>query len=180
MLKRPTPRAPHGKEDRTGALRAARSLREEVSRGVAEEHWYQNDDASGTMAMLSRLIFDEAATYLKKRGYDVTQLRKDAETVVKSYSIKINGGNFTDVNIATGNINQARKGRTRTRTQRRRSDRCRSGSLQVPLTRLRMTSAGPLHTGSSAGPRTSTSRGCPLVVVGLGARVRGEDVPPRR
>ena len=62
------------------------------------------------MAMLSRLIFDEAATYLKKRGYDVTQLRKDAETVVKSYSIKINGGNFTDVNIATGNINQGAEG----------------------------------------------------------------------
>lgn len=108
VLRRARPRTPwSSKKVEPERYGASISLRERASPGVAKEHWYQNDDASGTMAILSKRIFDEVATYLRKCGYDVSQLRKDATSVVNSYSVKISGGQFNDVDIA-GNIFKGR------------------------------------------------------------------------
>jgi hypothetical protein len=85
---------------------AGRSLRERASSGLKASHWYEADDAAATAAAVSKRLFDEIASYLKERGYDVSQLRKDAAGVVQNYSIKITGGNFVETKIATGDINE--------------------------------------------------------------------------
>ena len=83
---------------------ADRSLREGASTGLKASHWYQTADAAAIAAAVSRRLFDESASYLKARGYDVSQLRKDAATVIQRNSIKITGGNFVETKIASGDI----------------------------------------------------------------------------
>ena len=101
VLRRPTPRRPRSRKkiepERYGA---GRSLRESVALGVQKEQWYQVTDANSRAAALSKRIFDEIAKYLKKRGYNVSQLTKDAAAAVSRTSIKITGGDFKDVDIA--------------------------------------------------------------------------------
>jgi hypothetical protein len=110
VLRRPTPRRPRSRRkiepERYGA---DRSLRESVSRGIdADEQWYQVGDADVRVAALCRRLFDEIANYLRKRGYDVSQLRKDAAAAVSNTTIKITGGKFADVNIAGRDVLQTK------------------------------------------------------------------------
>jgi hypothetical protein len=63
---------------------AGRSLREGVSRDLTSKHWYESGDAAATAAAISSRVFREIAPYLKKRGYDVSQLQDDRQRVVQT------------------------------------------------------------------------------------------------
>jgi hypothetical protein len=85
---------------------AGRSLRERASTGLKASHWFHATDAAAIATAVSNRLFEESASYLKARGYDVSQLRKDAASIIQNNSIKITGGHFVETKIATGDINE--------------------------------------------------------------------------
>ncbi len=113
---------------------AGRSLREGASTGLKASHWYQAADAAAIAAAVSRRLFDESASYLKARGYDVSQLRKDAATVIQNNSIKITGGQLRGDEDRERRHHRGRgEGRTR-RRQEVRPRRTRPGVVDQRAT----------------------------------------------
>jgi hypothetical protein len=88
--------------DRYGA---GGSLREGVSPRKAETHYFMRNDATKQVRTLHNELFAVVIDYLVERGYDVSELRAQAATMIQNHIMNINNSTFVNADITNGAVN---------------------------------------------------------------------------
>ncbi|WP_214404331.1 hypothetical protein [Pseudonocardia lacus] len=88
--------------DRYGA---GGSLREGVSHGSEETHFFKIHDATGQVRSMHNEIFAVIIDHLEERGYDVSELGNRAATMIENHTMNINNSTFVNSDITNGAVN---------------------------------------------------------------------------
>jgi hypothetical protein len=81
------------------------SLREGVSPRTAETHYFTRNDATRQVKMLHNELFAVVVDYLVEQGYDVSELRTQAATLIQNHVMNINNSTFVNADITNGAVN---------------------------------------------------------------------------
>jgi hypothetical protein len=88
--------------DRYGA---GGSLREGVSPGTEDAHYFKRNDATRQITMVHNELFAVVIEYLEDRGYDVSELGRRAATMIENHTMNINNSSFVNTTITNGAVN---------------------------------------------------------------------------
>jgi hypothetical protein len=114
--------------DRYGA---GGSLREGVSPRKAETHYFTRNDATKQIQILHNELIAVVVDYLAERGYDVSELRTQAATMIQNHAMNINNSTFVNADITNGAVNPPQQPATLS-TPRPGADLAARGGAHLP------------------------------------------------